>query len=129
MTAEGTRYHLDTNSCIYLFSGEHPQLSARVRTYGAGQLKISAVVLAEIRYGMRRGKGPTPAVLESFLRMVEVLDLGAEVADSYARLPLKRGTLDHLIAAHALSEGATLVSTNTRDFFRSKELLLEDWTT
>lgn len=38
------------------------------------------------------------------------------------------GPLDTLIAAHARSRGLTLVTNNTREFFRVENLPVEDWT-
>ena len=38
------------------------------------------------------------------------------------------GPLDTLIAAHAWSRGLTLVTNNTREFFRVENLPVEDWT-
>jgi tRNA(fMet)-specific endonuclease VapC len=39
------------------------------------------------------------------------------------------GSLDALIAAHALSLGATVVTNNTREFSRVPRLNIEDWST
>ena len=128
MSFERPKFHLDTNSCIYLFRNEFPALANRVQQSQPLQIGISAAVYAEILYGVRQGKGPPMEMLDRFIRQVPVRSIGVDVAHAYARLPLKRGTLDHLIAAHALAEEATLISKNSRDFFRSDELLLEDWT-
>ena len=38
------------------------------------------------------------------------------------------GPMDMLIVGHARSEGLTLVTNNTREFFRVPGLTVEDWT-
>jgi tRNA(fMet)-specific endonuclease VapC len=57
-----------------------------------------------------------------------MLDFGPGAASAYASLPLKRGSFDRLIAAHALSLGIGLVTSNVDDFGDISGLLVEDWT-
>ncbi len=76
------------------------------------------------------------AALDEFLRYVEVLDFPGEAALHYAQI---RGTLklqgamiganDLFIAAHARSLGLTLVTNNTREFGRIRDLNIENWNT
>ena len=68
------------------------------------------------------------------MRHVAVLDLTREVAAHYAeiRADLKKkgqliGANDLLIAAHARSLGATVVTHNLKDFGCVEGLQVEDW--
>jgi tRNA(fMet)-specific endonuclease VapC len=67
---------------------------------------------------------------------VQVLEWGAEQATTAAqiRCKLKRagqpiGPYDLLVAAHALSIDALLVTHNIREFRRVESLRIEDWET
>lgn len=95
------------------------------------------ITVSELRYGVEKSTRPQQnrAALEQFLLPLEVMGFGEEATKHYGciRATLEsRGTpigpLDTLIAAHALSLGATLV-TNTREFERVPDLRMEDWTT
>ncbi|PMZ78725.1 VapC toxin family PIN domain ribonuclease, partial [Pseudomonas sp. FW306-2-11AD] len=48
-------------------------------------------------------------------------------AREYARLPFKRARFDRLLAAHALSLGATIVTNNEADFADVPGLRVENW--
>jgi tRNA(fMet)-specific endonuclease VapC len=72
--------------------------------------------------------------LDEFLLDFDVSDYGVTASIFYAELRTdleKRGQIigpmDMMIAAHALSLEATLVTHNTREFRRVKGLRLEDW--
>ncbi len=74
------------------------------------------------------------ANLAHFLKYVQVLDWGEEQAIDAAQIRcdvVRRGQpigpYDVLIAAHARSLQATLVTHNTGEFGRVQGLLLEDW--
>ena len=80
---------------------------------------ISIVTEAEIRYGLAK-KPPSLAlrtVLDDFLGKIQILPWGSDEAAAYGtlRFRLERagkilGALDMLIAAHAISANATLVT-------------------
>jgi tRNA(fMet)-specific endonuclease VapC len=64
-----------------------------------------------------------------------VFDFGEAAALAYGavRASLEKagttiGAMDTLIAAHAVSLGATIVTNNTREFRRVKPLNVVDWT-
>jgi tRNA(fMet)-specific endonuclease VapC len=134
-------YLLDTDTCIYLLTGNQPDyqrnILARLDALPRNQRpKISTIVLSELRYGVRksRWRKANQALLEKFLLDFDVQDYGADATVLYGELRAdleKRGQpigpLDMMIAAHALSLDATLVTHNTREFARVKGLRLEDW--
>jgi tRNA(fMet)-specific endonuclease VapC len=133
---------LDTNSCIYLLTGNQPDyqhnILARLDTLPRNERPlISSVVLSELQYGVRksRWRKANQALLDVFLLDFDVSDYGASAAVCYGELRTgleKRGQpigpMDMMIAAHALALDATLVTHNTREFARVKGLRLEDWT-
>ena len=93
-----------------------------------GELAISAISFAEIALGSYAGKPPTPAALEAFVQNVPMLAFDEAAARQYSRLPFKRARFDRLLAAHALSIGATVVTNNEGDFADVPGLRIENWT-
>ena len=122
------KYLLDTNSCIYLFADEFPALTDRVAGLPAGSLAISAITYAELAFGTFHGKPPAPEMLTGFVSEIPVLPFDQPAAETYARLPFRRGSFDRLIAAHALALDLPLVSRNLADFADLSGLQVEDWT-
>jgi tRNA(fMet)-specific endonuclease VapC len=73
--------------------------------------------------------------VEQFLDGMTILPLDSEVAKVYGRTRAELesqgrpiGALDLMIAAHALSLRATLVTNDVRDFERVSRLRVVDWT-
>ena len=129
-------YLLDTNICIYIIRGKHKEVIERFRHYHLSDLLISSVTTAELYFGIEKSKRREHnlEVLERFLLPLSVQPFDYEASKSYGELRAeleRRGTpigpLDTLIAAHALSLGATLVTNNTREFERVSELRVENW--
>lgn len=126
---------LDTNAVIHFFKGKG-QVGARLLATPPGEIALSAITVFELERGVR--KSP-PGVdrrerLARFLAAVEVLPLdlraaqfAAEIAVQLEPEGLQIGPLDTLIAAVALAHGATLVTHNTREFSRIRELDVVDW--
>lgn len=128
---------LDTNMCIYLIRQRPAHTLARFEEFEVGVIGVSVITVSELRYGAEKSARPeqNTQALDQFLLPLEVVDFGAEATKEYGRIRAdleKRGTpigpLDTLIAAHAASLGAVLVTNNTREFERVPGLKLEDWT-
>lgn len=129
------RYLLDTNICIYVIK-RRPELVLDRFNENAAHLAISSITLAELLHGAEKSSQPqrTLAVVEDFCSRLDVLDYGAKAAQHYGQIRTsleQRGTPigvnDLHIAAHARSEGLTLVSNNLREFERVDGLLYENW--
>ena len=129
------RYLLDTNICIYVIKRRQESLLERFNR-NASHLAMSSITLAELMHGAEKSSDPprSLAVVENFCSRLEVLAYGPKAAQHYGQIRAAlecRGTPigvnDLHIAAHARSEGLTLVSNNLREFERVDGLLYENW--
>lgn len=130
-------YLLDTNICVHVIRKRHKGVIERFRQHPLSDLMISSLSTAELYFGIEKSerREHNLDVLERFLLPLPVYPFGYEASKIYGRLRADlegRGTpigsLDTLIAAHALSLDAVLVTNNTREFSRVPGLRLEDWT-
>jgi tRNA(fMet)-specific endonuclease VapC len=113
-------------------------LDAKIRFTPPGSIFLSAVTKAEMLYGIKTLPQHDPRRDEVlwFLHLAQILDWDGPAAEAYAdiRFSLARsaqpiGELDMMIAAHALSLEAVLVTNNTRHYQRlSPPLQIENWT-
>ena len=109
-------------------TAQYPALGERLSQCDPGDVAISAVSLAEIACGTHAGLPPPPDILESFVRAIPVVPFDEPAARAYARLPFKRARFDRLLAAHAVSLGATVITNNEGDFADVPGLKVENWT-
>ncbi len=130
------KYLLDTNVCVQVMRGKPPALAVRFHAQAADELAISAITLSELRHGAEKSADPLHhhGLVSRLLTGLTVLAYDFRAADKYGELraDLERrgqliGSLDMLLAAHALSEGLIFVTHNTSEFQRVKGLQLEDW--
>jgi tRNA(fMet)-specific endonuclease VapC len=135
----GSLYMLDTDTCIFLMRRESQTLEAKVQSVPLQQQVMSAVTFAELSYGIQASgaakRKQNQATLDSLALHLAVLDWPQDAAKYYAeiRFDLKRrgaqlGAADLMIAAHARSLGAIVVTNNVKDFGRVKGLEVENWT-
>ena len=109
-------------------TAQYPALGDRLSQCELGEVAISAISFAEIARGTHAGKPPPPDVLEAFVRAIPMLPFDEAAARAYAGLPFKRARFDRLLAAHALSIGATIITNNEQDFTDVPGLKIENWT-
>jgi tRNA(fMet)-specific endonuclease VapC len=97
---------------------------------------VSSITVAELQYGVAKSTRPeqTALALAALLAPLDVLafDDGAAAVYGAVRAGLERtgtpiGSMDLLIAAHALALGRTVVTNNTREFSRVAGLKVENW--
>ena len=122
---------LDTNVVLYAMRGDDTALIAKLETFYAGELVISAITLGELEHGWQAGYGDRAAA-EPFLGLVPVLPFDAEAAAGFGRvmaaLPRpKRRTYDRQIAGHALSLGLPVVTSDRSGFADIDGLRIEEW--
>ncbi len=129
------RYLLDTNIVIYVIK-RRPLQALEIFNQNAGRMAISAITLAELLHGAEKSSNAAVnlAVVEDLCSRLEVLPYGPKAAQHYGsiRATLEKqgqtiGVNDLHIAAHARSEGLTLVSNNLREFERVPALQFENW--
>lgn len=129
------RYLLDTNICIYLIRHQPPEVAARFAQLDYGDVVISAITLAELRYGVERHPDSRVAAeraLDALLADIPVLPFDGDAAVAYGIIRAavrerRRDALDRLIAAHAASLSLTLVTNNEADFRDYPGLIIENW--
>lgn len=127
-------YLLDTNICIDLIQHRPPwqHVAQRIAGVRAARVLLSAVTVAELRYGV--AKSPKYGIaLDIFLLDFEVVSFDVAAAEAYGEVraaleSIPIGPLDTLLAAHAKSLDVTFVTHNTREFARVSGLKLADWT-
>lgn len=128
---------LDTNIASFILRGATPALRTQLRSVPLSQQFISAITEAELRFGVARRPQATKlaALVENFLAHVTVIPWSSEAAAAYAKLratleargePL--GNMDMLIAAHALSLSATLVTNDAALLQLAPLIKTVDWT-
>ena len=129
------RFLLDTNIVIYVIKNK-PMSALTFFNQHAGQMAMSAITLAELLHGAEKSNASERSlgVVEDFCARLEVLPYGSKAAQHYGsiRSALEKrgetiGVNDLHIAAHARSEGLTLVSNNAREFERVEALQLVNW--
>ncbi|GFE72544.1 type II toxin-antitoxin system VapC family toxin [Novosphingobium sp. TCA1] len=126
---------LDTNILSDLIRNPQGVIAERIAEVGESEIATSIIVASELRYGAeRRGSPRLTAQLEAVLELLPTLPLedGADIHYGRLRKDLEQqgkpiGANDMLIAAHALSLGATLVTDNVREFERVAGLAMTNW--
>jgi len=127
---------LDTDISSYVIRKRPESVRTRFRELDGGQLCISVVSEAELLYGVKAKGSPRKlaSMVADFLRRLTVLDWSRAAAQHYAGIRAKLeasgtpiGNMDLMIAAHARSAGAVLVTNNEKEFRRVKGLSIENW--
>ena len=126
---------LDTNICVYIINQRPAYVIEKFQKYRAGDLGISSVVAAELAYGVAKsGSQKNRDALEMFLAPFEIMPFDEKSVWAYGELRShleKRGepiaSLDTLIAAHALSLDALLITNNIKEFSKVPKLKLDNW--
>lgn len=130
------RYLLDTNVWVDYLNQRSESVMARIQRADPEELGLSAVVLAELRYGADKSQRPARnhARIDILAQEIPGLDFDETAAAAFGQLrtaleaqgsPI--GPYDMMIAAQALSQGLILVTDNVREFGRVKGLQVENW--
>jgi len=126
---------LDTNIASAVMRSPEGPLWDRLEGYAPGEVCMSIVTSAELRFGIERiGSVRLLRQFEMLLEAIEVMPVAVPADETYARIRahLQRagtpiGANDLLIAAHALALDLTLVTANIREFSRVPDLRVENW--
>jgi tRNA(fMet)-specific endonuclease VapC len=129
---------LDTNILVY-FTNRKPgfeKIARRMSGRSPGEVRLSAITLAELRFGIERGefRKENKTALDGLLEFLQVDDFPTGAAQDFGEIraallsggkPI--GPYDLLIAAHARHIGAVLVTNNEREFRRVPGLSVQNW--
>ena len=129
-------YMLDTNICSYIIRNKPQSIKSKLQEVEENHtIALSSIVVSELLYGATKKDSPKlMRIVSAFIDNFIIYDYSKISAQSYANIRSdleKKGEIvganDLLIASHALSLGAVLVTNNTREFKRVEKLVLEDW--
>lgn len=129
-------YLLDTNVCIQFITGRSVAIKEKIEAIDTSSLFICSIVRGELEYGARKSSNPDKnlAILREFLACFPDINYDSAAAEFYGiiRAELEKqgtpiGPYDMQIAAIALANNCTLVTHNTSEFSRIKNLRIEDW--
>ena len=119
-----------------LARGKTPAFDARVAAVSPKRLCISAVTRGELLYGLKLKDGAhrLGQWVDQFLLRVQCLPWDEAAATHFASIAAdlhkagtQIGSMDAMIAGHAMATGAVLVTNNQRHFARVAGLTVENW--
>jgi tRNA(fMet)-specific endonuclease VapC len=125
---------LDTDTVSYSLRG-YGGVNAQIVMHHPAELCMSAVTLAELRYGASHANARRlHRLIDGFVRDVAVMPFDESCAGRFGQIAADlaaRGTpigdIDAMIAAHALALDVTLVTNNVKHFGRIAGLHIENW--
>lgn len=123
-------YLLDSDVCINVLKGREPEAYEWFRRTALDEVRLPAMVEAELRLGALKGRSPRNAqIIEDFLAPFVIVPFDSRCARAYARIRAdleERGCLigpnDLVIAAIAMANNAILVTNNVREYSRIRDL-------
>lgn len=136
MAGTPERYLLDTNICIYIAKGHPLAVRQHFEKHTLQELAMSTITVGELRFGAEKSQSRARALatIDQLVQMIQPCALPMAAAEHYGhvRATLQQqgqpiGNNDLWLAAHALAEGWTLVTNNTREFTRVPGLRVENW--
>ena len=111
-----------------------PEVADRFSKCRVGDVVMSAITYAELEYGVETSSDPKQdgANLAGLVEDIPVVAFDSAAAIAYGPIRLatrvsKKDHLDKLIAAHAVSLGAIVVTNNIKDFAKYPGVLLKNW--
>ena len=130
------KYLLDTSICIYLIKRKPHQVLQKFQAHSVGEIGISAITVAELQFGVQKSQyvEQNQRALQQFLLPLICVPFDEQAAAAYGEIratlevqgtPI--GSLDTLIAAHALSLDVALVTNNLKEFSMVPNLQVVNW--
>jgi tRNA(fMet)-specific endonuclease VapC len=134
-------YLLNTTFWIDLLRTNSRSIRHKLLAHSRSTIGLSIITVCELQYGLEKRAMQHPhlsereqELLSAILAPFEVFPLNDSVVETYGKLRAALessgamiGALDTFIAAQALSLGATLVTSNGKEFRRVQGLQVEDW--
>ncbi len=131
------KYMLDTNICIYIIKNKPIKIFRKFEKINPKEVCISSITSSELWYGVNKSSSfeKNAIALEEFLSPIAILEYDEVASKHYGKIRSDLeskgkiiGSMDLLIAAHALSKNLTLITNNTKEFKRVNNLKVENWT-
>ncbi len=129
-------YYLDTNICIYFLKGLYPSIMENIQNINPNNIKIPSIVKAELLYGAEKSQQKTKnlANIKRFLEPFEIIPFDDDCSIAYSKIRSAmelKGTVigpnDYIVAATVLAKNGILVTNNTKEFKKVKNLKTENW--
>ncbi|HEX2674967.1 MAG TPA: PIN domain-containing protein [Polyangiaceae bacterium] len=128
------KFMLDTDTVSFALRGQG-DVGERLTAHAPSEVCLSAISLSELRFGAdKRRSKRLHRLIDTFTATVDVLPFDSVAATIFGRvcaaLQVKGtpiGTLDTLIAAHAMSLNLTLVTNNAKHFKQVRGLKTQSW--
>ncbi|MGC4089960.1 MAG: PIN domain-containing protein [Polyangiaceae bacterium] len=131
---KGRRFMLDTDTVSFVLRGQG-EAAAQLTAHAPSEVCLSSISLSELRFGAdKRRSKRLHRLIDTFTDTIEVVPFDAAAAAIFGRVcsalqskgtPI--GTLDTLIAAHAISLDLALVTNNTKHFKQVRGLKTLNW--
>jgi tRNA(fMet)-specific endonuclease VapC len=128
------RFMLDTDTVSFVLRGQG-QAGDQLTAHAPSEVCLSSISLSELRFGAdKRRSRRLHRLIDTFIATIDVVPFDAVAATIFGRVcagleskgtPI--GTLDTLIAAHAMSLNLTLVTNNTKHFKQVRGLKTQNW--
>jgi len=128
------RFMLDTDTVSFVLRGQG-EAGAQLTAHAPSEICLSSISLSELRFGAdKRRSKRLHGLIDTFTATIEVVPFDAAAATLFGRVcaalesrgtPI--GTLDTLIAAHAVSLNLVLVTNNTKHFKQVRGLKTSNW--
>lgn len=125
---------LDADTVSFALRGQG-RVASTLLEHRPSELGLSSITFAELRFGAEvKASRKLRVALQGLVTEIPVLPFDQAAAERFAVIAARLaaggqpiGSFDTLLAAHALSLGATVVTHNTRHFKRVPGLRIEDW--
>ncbi len=130
------QFMLDTDTASFIIKNRTSRILDRLMTLEMKQIHLSMISYGELLFGVAKSssKKINKGVIDAFACNLTVMPWDEFAADQYGQVrahlenigkPI--GSLDTLIASHALSLGMVLVTNNTKHVKNVPKLKLENW--
>lgn len=128
---------LDTDMIIYIIKKQPPRVVERFRQFSQNEIILSSISIAELERGARKSSNysKNKKALLDFSSPFQIYNFDFKAAEKFGKISAeleskgkKIGAYDTLIAAHAVSVDATIVTNNINEFKRVSGLNVEKWT-
>lgn len=129
-------YFLDTNICIYFLKGTYKNILYKVFSLHPSDIKISAIVKAELFYGVEKSlkRDESMANLINFLLPFDIIPFDDNCSTYYGKIRAELeklgtpiGPNDLMIGSTVLAQNGILVTNNVKEFSRIPNLSIENW--